>query len=70
MPEKSDKKWKWKSGVVAEPLAKTFSEPLPETEMEALRMLCIKVSGISRELRASTKVLREIRDELRKKAER
>jgi hypothetical protein len=65
MPEKSDKEWEWKSSVVAETLREAF-EGLPETEMEALFGVFIMVRGIRREFRYLARLLREIRDELRK----
>jgi len=64
MPEKSDKKWEWKSGVVAETLREAL-ERLPETEMEALRELCLRARGIRREVPRLCSLLREIRDLLR-----
>jgi hypothetical protein len=65
MAKKSDKKWKWESGV-AEAFRETFSQKLPENELEALRWLFIQVVGMRREFRQACSLLREIRDELRK----
>jgi hypothetical protein len=66
IPEQKElRKWEWKYGV-AETLAEAFSEKLPETEIEALRMLYLRVRGIHRETSAACDLLREIQHDLRR----
>jgi hypothetical protein len=57
-------KWKWH--ILPKIMREVFSEPVPESELEALQMMCIKLGGIRRESTYACSLLREIRDELRK----
>jgi hypothetical protein len=60
----NEQPWKWE--ILPEIMNEVFSEPVPETELEALQLICIKLAGLNREAKYTCEILREIQHDLRR----
>jgi hypothetical protein len=64
--QKEPRKWEWKSGCVAETLQEAFSEELPETELQALQILCRDSRAVRSTLNRIATQVEEIQHDLRR----